>query len=135
MSKNMYVDKYLENRKHVTLTDEVCGQLDLIKKHLELKSNNDVVRYLIDIEQSVRKGKDIVEYKACEKCGVPIDVRLDSYKGITHHHIDSKSNCFGCIKTRYRVNTKIETPSGTTEAKIVDRESYFRVYGKYPTDR
>jgi uncharacterized protein YwlG (UPF0340 family) len=114
MSKYPYVDKYLENKKHVTLTNLVCEQLDLIKKQIGLNSNNDAVQYLIEIEQDARKDGILVKYGACEKCGTPINLELDSYKGITHQHVDSKSNCFGCIKTRYRVKTKIEVPSGST---------------------
>jgi hypothetical protein len=123
MSKYPYVDKYLENRKHVTLTNQVCGHLDLIKKQLDLKSNNDAVQYLIDIEQSARKGGNIEEYGACAQCGAPINVELGSYQGITHHHIDNGSDCFGCIKTKYRVKTKIEVLPGTTEAKTVQKQA------------
>ena len=132
MSKNRYVDKYLENRKHVTLTDQVCGQLDLIKRKLNFKSNNDAVQYLIDIANSAQEQGFIIENKVCADCGAPINVQLADYTGITHGKIDRNSDCFGCIKTRFGIIIKKDKETETTDTK--DKETDFSGWIPVPKD-
>lgn len=101
-------------RKFINVKEDVWELLDSIDTNRNFNSKNETVKYLLDIEKDLRKRDGIVEYKACKKCGVPIDIKLDSYNGITHQHINSKSNCFGCITTKYRVKTE---QSGAKDAK------------------
>lgn len=118
--------KYWENqnlkRGSLAIIKPLIGQVNEIKKTKGFKNDSEAIEYLLEIEQSVRSQNGIVEYRACEKCGVPIDVKLDSYEGITHRHVDSKSNCFGCITTKYRVKTKVEVLPGTIETKTEQTE-------------
>ena len=130
MSKNRYVDKYLENRKHVTLTDQVCGQLDLIKKNLGLKSNNDAVQYLIDLEKEARKKGVIEETKICSDCGAAINVNLADYTGITHGKIDRNSDCFGCIKTKFGLKNIKDKEIDKKDVKKMTQEEFDKVYEK-----
>lgn len=121
MSKNQYVDKYLENRKHVTLTDQVCGQLDLIKRKLNFKSNNQTVEYLLGLEKAAREKGVIEETRICADCGAAINVNLADYTGITHGKIDKDSDCFGCIKTKFGLKNIKDKETGTIEQKDVKK--------------
>jgi hypothetical protein len=112
-----------EKRLNVGISRSLIGQLRGIRNYTGFTNDDQTVEYLLEIEESVRKQNLIKKVRVCEKCGVPIDIKLDSYKGITHQHIDTKSNCFGCIVTKYRIKTKIEVLPGTKEAKTEQTET------------
>lgn len=118
--------KYWENqnlkRGSLAIIKLLIEKVNVIKKDKTFKNDSDVLEYLLEIEQGVRDQGGIIEYKVCEKCGAPINVKLDSYKGITHQHVDSKSNCFGCITTKYRVKAKTEVLPGAIGTKIEQTE-------------
>lgn len=115
MSKNRYVDKYLENKKHLTLSDQVCGQIDLIKRKLNFKSNNQTVEYLLGLEKELRTNDMIQENKICAECGAAINVNLADYTGITHGKIDRNADCFGCIVTRFGLKDIKDKETDTKE--------------------
>lgn len=99
----IYWDKQNLNRGNLAVVKPLIEKVNKIKSVRGFKNDSQALEYLLDLEEDIKKQNLIKETKSCEKCGTPINVKLDSYKGITHRHIDAKSNCFGCIVTRYSI--------------------------------
>jgi len=116
-NKNYWKAQNLK-RGHLAVLRHLMKKFRDIRAIKNFTNDDQMLEYLLDIERTAREQDVIIEAKACAQCGAPINVELDSYEGITHHHIDNKSDCFGCIKTRHQLKTKTEVPSGSTITKI-----------------
>ena len=103
-----YWEKQHLSRGALSVLKPLIEKVNKMKKDNEFKNDSQVVEYLLDLEEDIKKHNLIKETKTCEKCGVLINIKLDSYKGITHRHIDAKSNCMGCIKTKYGIIDNID---------------------------
>jgi len=98
-----YWEKQHINRGALSVLKPLIEKVNKIKSVRGFKNDSQALEYLLDLEEDIKKHNLIKETKSCEKCGTPINVKLDSYKGITHRHIDTKSNCFGYITTKYGI--------------------------------
>lgn len=116
-NKNYWKAQNLK-RGHLAVLKHLMKKFRDIRAIKNFTNDDQMLEYLLDIERTAREQDAITESKACAQCGAPINLELDSYDGITHQHVDSKSDCFGCIKTKYRVKTKIEVPSGSHLPKV-----------------
>ncbi len=117
MSKNPYAKKYRASRTITYLKDSTHDQLEQLKYNMRLKSINDVIDTILEIQQDLRE-KDLIKTETiCEECGKEIDAKMSDYAGITHQKIDSNSNCFGCITTKYRVKIVTKMLPGTIKVK------------------
>lgn len=107
-----------KKRLNVGISRSLIGQLRGIRNYTGFTNDDQTVEYLLKIEKGVRKQNLIKEVKICEKCGVPIDVKLDDYTGIIHQHVDAQSNCFGHITTEYRIKMELNDTTESNDKPI-----------------
>lgn len=98
-----YQKRYRAKILNIGISRTLAERLRGIRHYTTFMSDNQTLKYLLDIEKNLIEKKILEIYKSCEHCGKEIEVKLDSYKGIIHRQIDEKSNCPGCITTNYKI--------------------------------
>lgn len=109
-------NKYMENRKNISIVTDTYKKLIEIRKDMELKSLTDAINELIAIKEKVVTGKSF----QCKKCGQNVEIYPGTKPekiGLIHSHV-ANTDCPGCIKMSYTLKDKAY---GTTESNDKNR--------------
>ena len=98
--QNPYAEKYMENKKRIVIQESVRSALVNIKDKRRFNSDNETVKFLLDLERELTKMNMIKEFSKCPDCGTKMSA--EHIKKV-HNHVDSNVECFGCMQKSYKV--------------------------------
>jgi hypothetical protein len=128
------VNKYMENRKNISIMTKTYDELVEIRKYLGLKSLTDTVAALLEITKSAKIDK---RYE-CETCGKILDISPDTDPkkiGLTHNHV-ANTDCLGCIKTQYVLHSESNDKNSEQTEQIEIHKSQREIDDeKFESDR
>lgn len=98
--QNPYAEKYMENKKRIVIQENIREALSNIKDKRRFGSDNETVKFLLDLERELTKMNMIKEFAKCPDCGAKMSA--EHIKKV-HNHIDSNFECFGCLQKNYEI--------------------------------
>lgn len=120
--KKDYGNKYLQNRRSISVEETIAERLEAIQKKREMKTKGELFTYLANLEEKVDPAFNTT-YR-CKTCGeevkdIPKHINVNKF---THRDLCIDSSCKGyiAIKSEIALNdngtviSKKDMPNGTT---------------------
>jgi len=98
-TKKSYGNKYLQNRRSISIEDSIAERLDNIQAKREIRTKGELFKYLADLEEKIDPMfKSVFKCKICneEIKDIPKHINVNKF---THRDLCTDSSCKGYIVT------------------------------------
>lgn len=111
---------YESNGKLVWMSYDNIGALEELKTKYGLKSPNQVLPILLDLEQGLNGSYELAKKQKCQSCGTSFDIPENTsgvykLKSIIRHSDLEKTDCRGMCRNVSGVRIKTKVLPGATE--------------------
>lgn len=134
-TKKSYGNKYLQNRRSISIEDKVAERLDSIQAKREIRTKGELFKYLADLEEKIDPVfKSVFKCKSCneEIKDIPKHINVNKF---THRDLCIDSSCKGFIVTSKEialdVNGHVISNNGTTTTNDESSEAIDTIEREY----
>jgi hypothetical protein len=125
-TKKSYGNKYLQNRRSISIENKIAERLDNIQTKKQIKTKGELFTFLANLEEAVDpKMETVYTCKTCKKkVDVPKNIKIDRF---VHNDLCETESCKGYLISKtdiaYDTNGHVISNKGITTTKDESSET------------